>query len=134
MNFLILSKIIFFIRFLKDLESEENNFPVPLLDEDCKYIINQENNNLIESTSSNQVALNRLKSQQLADKKQNHQNFRRDSILDKNKESKGPLKNSPVILKMPTNVKFDDKSVKVDLKKHNTCVLHKSSGMKNVIK
>ena len=134
MNFLILSKIIFFIRFLKDLESEENNFPVPLLDEDCKYIINQENNNLIESTSTNQVVLNRLKSQQLDDKKQNHQNFRRDSILDKNKEWKGPLKNSPVILKMPTNVKFDDKSVKVDLKKHNTCVLHKLSGMKNVIK
>jgi len=89
------------------MESEENNYPVPLLDEECKNIINQEK---LDSTNNYGLGLTKLKSQS-DDKKVIIPDNRRNSLLDKNKilELKPSIKNSPISVKKSLNVKIDDK-------------------------
>lgn len=91
------------------MESEENNYPVPIYDEDCKYIINHES---FEATSSTSLTLTKLKSQS-DDKKSANTETRRDSFLnDKNKLAdfrSSNLKNSPLIGKKPSGQKIEER-------------------------
>jgi hypothetical protein len=91
------------------MESEENNYPVPLYDDDLKYIINQE---YIENSS---LALTKMKSQS-DDKKNHNEQQRRDSFLEKNKvvDVRSNIKNSPILVKKPIQVKIDEKLNQVD--------------------
>lgn len=91
------------------MENEENNYPVPLLDEDCKHIINQENINMDSNSNHTTSNFTKLKSQ-LEDKKVNY--YKRESIIEninKVAELRSAIKNSPVIVKKPLHVKIEDK-------------------------
>ena len=107
---------------MNDLESEENNFSVPLLDEDCKIIINAEffpRKNIESAHVGSNITLSKLKSQ--SDDKKGE--FLRD-IAEKNKENNKISKNSPVTLKKQVHVKIDEKFVN---NHENTLRLKKNS-------